>query len=212
MKPILGWLISLGFIASLWSQTQPVEEPLALEEALAHEEVPSGSLWSHRSESLFADFKARRLGDVLTIIVLESTSASARAETKTSKDESASTTAGLGPILRAILPEWGASGRMDMNGSGSTTRSGSLTTRLSARVVETLPGGILRIEGSRSVQINGEAQKLVLAGYVRVRDVRADNTVLSTHLADAQILLEGKGPVGSRQREGLITKLFKLLF
>lgn len=175
-------------------------------------EVPSGSLWSERSESLYADFKARGVGDLLTIVVLESTVAAANAETKSSKSESASTTAGIGPLLKFFLPELGASGKTDSSGTGSTTRSGSLTTRLSVMVVEALPGGVLKIEGARTIQINGETQKLVLMGLVRIKDIRADNTVLSTHVANAEIKLEGKGPIGSRQKEGLITKLFKLLF
>jgi len=182
------------------------------ETAAEIKEVPSGSLWSERSESLYADFKARNVGDLLTIVVLESTVAAANAETKTSKSESASTTAGIGPFLKFFLPELGASGKTDSSGTGSTTRSGSLTTRLSVVVVETLPGGVLKIEGTRTIQINGETQKLVLMGLVRIKDVRSDNTVLSTHVANAEIKLEGKGPIGSRQREGLITKLFKLLF
>jgi flagellar L-ring protein precursor FlgH len=175
-------------------------------------EVPSGSLWSEQSEPLYADFKARKMGDLLTIVVLENTVAAAKAETQTSKSESASTTAGIGPLLKFFLPELGASGQAASSGSGSTTRSGSLSTRLSVIVVETRPNGVLKIEGTRTVQINGETQKLVLTGLVRIKDISADNTVLSTQMANAEIKFEGKGPIGSRQREGLITKLFKLLF
>lgn len=199
---LIGWMGLIGLMGWMgWDNTIPEMK-----------EVPTGSLWSENSGSLYADFKARNVGDLLTIVVLESTVAAAQAETKTSKSESASTTAGIGPLLKFFLPELGASGKTDSSGTGSTTRSGSLTTRLSVVVVETFPNGILKLEGTRTVQMNGETQKLLLTGLVRIKDIRADNTVLSTQVANAQIQFEGKGPIGSRQREGLITKLFKLLF
>lgn len=202
MMGFMGWMSLIGLMGFMVVDNSTPEM----------KEVPSGSLWNEDSSSLYADFKARKVGDLLTIVVLESIVAAAQAETKTSKSESASTTAGIGPLLKFFLPELGASGKADSSGTGSTTRSGSLTTRLSVVVVEALPNGVLKVEGTRSVQINGETQRLVLTGFVRIKDIRADNTVLSTQVANAQIQFEGKGPIGSRQREGLITKLFKLLF
>lgn len=202
MMGFMGWMSLIGLMGFMVVDNSTPEM----------KEVPSGSLWNEDSSSLYVDFKARKVGDLLTIVVLESTVAAAKAETKTSKSESASTTAGIGPLLKIFLPELGASGKADSSGTGSTTRSGSLTTRLSVVVVEALPNGVLKVEGTRSVQINGETQRLVLTGLVRIKDIRADNTVFSTQVANAQIQFEGKGPIGSRQREGLITKLFKLLF
>jgi flagellar L-ring protein precursor FlgH len=177
-------------------------------------EIPpaTGSLWDDRAGSLYDDFKARRVGDLVTIVVVESTTASARANTAVQKSESASTTAGVGPLLNFLWPELGASGKTDSNTQGNTARAGTLQTRITVQVVETYPNGVLRIEGRRTLKINEETQTLVFSGLVRIRDIRADNTVPSTAIANAEIYFEGKGIVGSRQREGILTRLFKIIF
>jgi flagellar L-ring protein precursor FlgH len=172
----------------------------------------TGSLWDDRAGSLYDDFKARRVGDLVTIVVVESTTASARANTAVQKSESASTTAGVGPLLNFLWPELSASGKTDSNTQGNTARAGTLQTRITVQVVETYPNGVLRIEGRRTLKINEETQTLVFSGLVRIRDIRADNTVPSTAIANAEIYFEGKGIVGSRQREGILTRLFKIIF
>lgn len=83
---------------------------------------------------------------------------------------------------------------------------------MTARVTEVLPGGNLRIEGRQSIVINGEEQAIVVTGIVRPQDISRDNTVLSTYLADAQIVIEGDGPLGERQSPGLLTRIFQWLF
>jgi flagellar L-ring protein precursor FlgH len=172
----------------------------------------TGSLWDDRAGSLYDDFKARRVGDLVTIVVVENTTAAARANTAVQKSESASTTAGVGPLLNFLWPELGASGRTDSNTQGNTARAGTLQTRITVQVVETYPQGVLRVEGRRTLKINEETQTLVFSGLVRIRDIRADNTVPSTAIANAEIYFEGNGIVGSRQREGILTRLFKIIF
>jgi flagellar L-ring protein precursor FlgH len=172
----------------------------------------TGSLWDDRAGSLYDDFKARRVGDLVTIVVVENTTASARANTAVQKSESASTTAGVGPLLNFLWPELSASGKTESNAQGNTARAGTLQTRITVQVVETFPNGVLRLEGRRTLKINEETQTLVFSGLVRIRDIRADNTVPSTAIANAEIYFEGKGIVGSRQREGILTRLFKIIF
>ncbi|MGQ9738447.1 MAG: flagellar basal body L-ring protein FlgH [Armatimonadota bacterium] len=173
--------------------------------------VTADSLWKDGSRSPYADRKAVKEGDVLTVLIYESTTASSRADTKTSKSDSASTKPGVGPLL-SLLPEWSLSGKTNSQASGSTTRSGTLVGKISVVVKEVLPNGNLKVEGSRTVGVNGEKEKIVLTGIVRPEDVSAENTVPSTAIAQAEIHYEGKGPVGSKQREGLLTKLLKWLF
>jgi flagellar L-ring protein precursor FlgH len=171
----------------------------------------SDSLWKDGNRSLYADRKAVKEGDVLTVLIYESTTASSRADTKTSKSDSASTKPGVGPLL-SMLPEWSVSGKTGSQASGSTTRSGTLVGKISVVVKEVLPNGNLKVEGTRTVGVNGEKEKIVLTGIVRPEDVSAENTVPSTAIAQAEIHYEGKGPVGNKQREGLLTKLLKWLF
>jgi flagellar L-ring protein precursor FlgH len=169
------------------------------------------SLWKDGNRGLFADRKAVKEGDVLTVLIYESTTASSRADTKTSKSDSASTKPGVGPLL-SLLPEWSVSGKTGSQASGSTTRSGTLVGKISVVVKEVLPNGKLKVEGTRTVGVNGEKEKIVLTGIVRPEDVSAENTVPSTAIAQAEIHYEGKGPIGNKQREGLLTKLLKWLF
>lgn len=171
----------------------------------------SDSLWKDGNRSLYADRKAVKEGDVLTVLIYESTTASSRADTKTSKSDSASTKPGVGPLL-SMLPEGSVSGKTGSQASGSTTRSGTLVGKISVVVKEVLPNGNLKVEGTRTVGVNGEKEKIVLTGIVRPEDVSAENTVPSTAIAQAEIHYEGKGPVGNKQREGLLTKLLKWLF
>jgi flagellar L-ring protein FlgH len=177
--------------------------------ALGH--VVADSLWKETNRSLFADRRAVKEGDVLTVLIYESTTASSRADTKTSKSDSASTKPGVGPLL-SLLPEWSVSGKTGSQASGSTTRTGTLVGKISVVVKEVLPNGNLKVEGSRTVGVNGEKEKIVLTGIVRPEDISPENTVASTAIAQAEIHYEGKGPVGSKQREGLLTKLLRWLF
>ena len=83
---------------------------------------------------------------------------------------------------------------------------------MSAVIKKVLPNGNLVIEGTRFVKINKDIQTFILTGMVRKDDVRADNTVLSESLADADIKLEGKGPIADRQRKGILARLLDWLF
>lgn len=213
---ILGSLTILLGWADPPSSSQPSSSPPSQMEPATRpaqpEQVPPTSLWSESCQSLYSDRKACKVGDVLTILVSESAIASARADTKTSKSESASVEPGVGPLLSALFPELSAGGKTASSSSGTTTRSGSLIARLSVVITEVLPGDQVRVEGIRTIQINKETQKLVIRGIVRIKDIAADNTVPSSLVANAELVFEGKGVIGSRQREGIITKLFKLLF
>ena len=95
---------------------------------------------------------------------------------------------------------------------GSTARGGSLTARLTTRVVEKLPNDTMRIEGRQKIVINGEEQEIVISGIIRNRDVAPDNTVLSTFVADAEIAFLGTGIVADKNNPGIITRIFNWLF
>lgn len=173
--------------------------------------VRADSLWTPASGSLFADNKARRVGDILTVLVSEQTQAVAQATTKAGKSESASLGPGTGFFLDQIK-KLGIGGSTDLNASGQTARNGSLTGRITVTVKSVDPGGNLVVEGVREVTINSEKQKMIFTGRVRPADVHFDNTVASALVADAAVTYEGKGPVGNKQRDGIITRIFKILF
>jgi flagellar L-ring protein precursor FlgH len=174
-------------------------------------EMQADSLWMGGGRSMFADVKAFNVGDIVTIIITESSSATSQASTKTEKDTNTSVGPGIGKILRQF-PNLAFTGSGQTTASGTTSRTGTLTASMTARVVRVLPNGNLEIEGSREVVVNAENQRLILAGTIRAVDIAPDNTIRSTSIADAKIRFEGKGVVGQKQREGLITRLLHWLF
>jgi flagellar L-ring protein precursor FlgH len=161
--------------------------------------------------SLFTDNRAHQVGDSLTITIQETASATSSGETKTSKTDNATLGPGIGPILRQ-LGVFSVSGNGSSDGQGSTTRTDNLTAQITVTVKEVLPNGNLSVEGKRRVGMNAEMQEITLTGIVRPQDVSPSNTVPSALVADAQIKFAGKGPVGDKQREGIISRLFKLVF
>ena len=166
---------------------------------------------SAASVSLFSDNKARRVGDTLTIVINENASTTSQAATKNSKNENINYGPGFGPILHNI-PAFGLSGSIGSNAAGSTNRTDNLAASIAVTVTQVLPNGNLAIEGKRKVGMNAETQEITLTGVVRPQDIASNNTIQSPLVADAQIKYGGRGPVGDKQHDGIISRLFKFLF
>ncbi|MFO7653930.1 MAG: flagellar basal body L-ring protein FlgH [Candidatus Krumholzibacteriia bacterium] len=160
--------------------------------------------------SLVTNQKARVLGDVVTILIVERTSASTTS--KTDGNEKSEVSGGPGLGFLDFIPSWGFESESKYKGDGKTQRSGDLRAEISARVVEVLHNGDYRLEGSRMVKINGESQLIEITGICRPRDIRADNTILSTFISDAQIAYTGAGTVHSAGEPGIVTKIVHWLF
>jgi flagellar L-ring protein FlgH len=166
-----------------------------------------GSTWTTYSvmTDLTHDPRASRVDDVVTVIVAESASAVTTGGTQTARKSSATGAATLPGIksasalaLLANLPK--LSSDTSLNGSGSTSRSTTLTTNMTARVVRVLPNGFLVIEGMKNVQINSEWQTVSVRGVVRPADLTSDNTVPSQRIAQLEVKLDGKGVVNDAIR------------
>jgi len=162
---------------------------------------------------MFADRKARAVGDVVTVLVTESTSATqdADSEAKRSLDAVASGGSGLFGILKRV-PKATLGGSTSHKGSGSTTRSSRLTSTITCRVIEITSGGQLVLEGERALKINADTQVLRFRGHVRPDDIAPDNTVLSGAVADARIEVLGKGPIDRHVKPGILSRIFEFLF
>jgi len=161
--------------------------------------------------SLFSDNKARRVGDTLTIVINENASTTSQANTKTSKNENLNYGPGFGPILHNI-PVFGLGGSIGSTASGNTNRTDQLTASIAVTVTQVLPNGNLAIEGKRKVGMNAETQEITLTGIVRPQDIAYDNTIQSPLVANAQIKYGGRGPVGDKQHDGIVARIFKFLF
>lgn len=174
-----------------------------------------GSLWQATSGSLTDDMKARKKGDMLTVVISEQASASKEATTSTKRDSSAS--AGIPNFMgleTTFIRNWmdlskliNASTGTKFDGAGSTTRKENLTATITARVVDVLPNGNLRIAGRRNVKVNNEDQIILLEGTVRPKDISRENVVNSSFIADARISYSGKGIVSERQSPGWLMNI-----
>jgi flagellar L-ring protein precursor FlgH len=183
-----------------------------------------GSLWNDNGplNELFVNPKAGRIGDIVTVMIVESSKATNEASTDTQRasEFSAQIEKFLG--LQEGFPKGGTSfnpfgeikAGLDstFKGKGATKRSGKLDAKVTARVVEVMPGGNLRIRGFRQVMINNEAQLITLTGIIRPRDISVENVVLSSRIADARITYNGIGVVNDRQRPGWLARLFDVIF
>ncbi len=163
--------------------------------------------------SLFADQKANRLGDAVTILVVETSSASNDAKTAASRTTDISLS-GSGKVSAKPLPDVGinvGTGN-EFKGEGATSARGTVRAKISARVDSVLANGNLLIKGNRTIIVNGEEQIISITGIVRPSDIQADNSVLSFNISDATIVFEGSGIVSRAQGPGWITKLLHWLF
>lgn len=160
----------------------------------------AASLYDERSyRPLIADSKAFRVGDVVTVQVVENASASSASDTTTRRtnDIAGSITHPSGKIATADLA---LAGQFD--GGGTTERNGKLVAQLTVSVKEVLPNGDLRIGGEQHLTIDNESQRIYLEGRIRPQDVSDANVVVSTRLADARIVYLGDGDLSERQRRG----------
>lgn len=169
------------------------------------------SLWSDTRGPLFRDFRAAKVGDIVTVMVLESAISTQKASTDLNRSSEFDVGPGVGKLFNNI-PGVGYSGNSTSNGNGTTARSSNLITTMTATVTQVMENGNLLIQGEREIKTNDENQTLRLTGVVRPVDISRDNSISSTNIADARIELTGKGPIGQRQKEGIFTRLIRLLF
>jgi len=163
--------------------------------------------------SLAGDRSARQVGDVLTVVVLENSSATDSAENSASKTSSfqgqftaGNPATGGGVNAAASLGIAHAS-----DNQGATARAGQMVAEISVVVDSVFPNGDLHVMGAQALKINGEKTNIRVDGRVRVADITAGNAILSSNLADAHIEYDGEGFVSKSSEPGLLTRLFNWL-
>jgi flagellar L-ring protein precursor FlgH len=179
------------------------------------------SLWREGAPgaTLFADNRARAVNDIITILVVESASASRSASTSLDKQSSRTAAINELPGLNFQHLNSGALSFLQMDvaakgqhaGKGSIDSSDQVTTQIAARVVKVLDNGNLVIEGRRAVLVNDDTQTTTVSGVVRPQDLSGANTVLSTQVMDAEIQLTGRGILADTQRPGIIYRFLDWL-
>jgi flagellar L-ring protein precursor FlgH len=175
--------------------------------------APAQSLWRDGvSKPMCADKRASAIGDIITIVVQESSSANKNNETKTEKQSS--WTAAVASFLfpgfaqyKGTTPAVSYNSDLKHDGSGAINNSETIVAQVAVKVIDMLPNGNMLIEGRRETSFSGEHQTILLHGTVRAEDVTAANTVLSYNVADATIQIIGKGTVTDTQNKGWFTRI-----
>ncbi|WP_422126788.1 flagellar basal body L-ring protein FlgH [Thioalkalivibrio sulfidiphilus] len=157
---------------------------------------------------LFEDYKARRVGDILTVRLAERTQARKSANTSTSKESSVNMPTPT--VLNRTIPELSTSieGSRSFDGAGDSAQSNQLDGSITVMVAEVLPNGNLVVQGEKWIRINQGQEFIRLRGIVRPVDVRADNTILSTQIANAQVAYGGSGTLADSNSPGWLTRFF----
>lgn len=165
----------------------------------------AGSLYDEKTyRPLTADNKAFRVGDAITVQVIESASASTNSDTTTRRANNLSTSLGHGNG-KVASADLGVAGEFD--GGGRTQRAGRLLAQLTVSVKELLPNGEMWIAGEQQLTLNDELQRIYLEGRIRAQDISDTNLVLSSRLADARIVYLGDGDLSERQKRSWWRKL-----
>lgn len=222
MKRFFVALSALMLSGCVVQQTEVVSPTFDQQLKPPAQNYSNGSIWQASSIALTEDGKARRIGDIVTIIVTETASASKQAATATGRSSQIS--AGIPNMLgleesKIITSNFAdlskllnASASSSFDGSGSTSRKETLTATISAKVIDVLPNGNLKIEGRRNVKVNYEDQIVTVKGTIRQRDITAENTINSIYVADAQISYSGEGIISDRQKPGWLMNVLDKLW
>ncbi len=217
------WVLSSCASPSVKLPEPPVKYVYEMEEPQINNST--NSLWSDTG-NIFEDRKARRLNDLVTIIISESLSGSGTADTETSRESSLDVSLdellgmnktfdihkikGIEKLYQSgqvFTPEIRGSAESDFKGEGDTNREGSIDATVTAKVVEVMPNGNLMLEARKELTINNEKQILVLSGMARTDDIQSDNTILSIKLADARVFYIGDGVINDKQKPGWLVRI-----
>lgn len=174
------------------------------------------SIWKKNLTSPYSSKQVFQKGDVVMVLVVETTSASQRAGTDTVGSDnftfnSQDQIRKLNSLLGSTNTVVGAAGNT-YKGAGSTTRSNNVLAAVAVTVTNVMPNGNLKIHGTHKVSVNEETQDIVIDGTVRPKDITDWNTVYSYQIAEAIVQVKGSGSVQEASAPGLIFRLFNLLF
>jgi flagellar L-ring protein FlgH len=222
MRLLLGLLLLSAAAAGANKKKAP-EQSSPLDRYVAEAEARSadapaatpGAIWAPGSRLADAarDVRASQVDDLLTIVVAEQASAVSTGTTKTQRTSSSkNSVAALAGLTKATGPLANLatmSGDTQLAGQGTTSRSTTLSTTLTARVTHVLPGGALMVEATKDLQVNSERQAITVRGVVRPADIDPTNSVQSSRLGQLEVHINGKGVVGDAIRRPFF--LYRLL-
>ena len=159
-------------------------------------------------KGLVTDPRSYEVGQLLTVLIYESATASSSTGADTEKATSFGLTANNGSNQESA----NLGINSEFNGGGTLTRTGKFVASVSVSIIEVTEKGELIVEGAQDLEFNSEVQSIELQGRVRPQDISPDNTVISTRIADAKIKYVGDGLLTNRQKPGILTRIFNFIF
>lgn len=182
------------------------EEPLIIV-TTPRRGTAGGVLPSDTVGALTADSRAFRPGDVLTVVLQETTQASKRSGVTSDKNSSASFT----PFLfrgKSLKTDIGVDAARSTDAANTATQQNALQGAITVVVHEVLPNGLLAIRGEKSLTLNHGEEFIRVTGYARVADIDTDNRLSSQRIANARIVYSGRGTLAESQRQGWLMAFF----
>jgi len=228
LKASAGSLGCLLLLAGCVSTSDPgrttMPDRYSLPEVRTKQLVPQeGSLYSEQSMDLYKDNRACRVGDIVSVDIVETSNGKKYARTKTERESSIA--AGITQFFG--FEKW-LSGKNanftpsdkslevdlqnDFEGKGTTERNSTVTATISARVIDVTMEGNLVIQGYREIRVNNETQFIILSGLVRPQDISPGNSIKSTNIADARIEYSGTGVLTDKQQPGWLARGVDILW
>ena len=224
---LVGMLAGCNATRQSPSVMPPITPPQAYHEPEERYENPGSLYAAAEQDGLFADTRARRVGDIVMVKVVENHKAKNKTDITNSKQNSNDygvsaffgenkanfvPGVGVGPSMPVGGVGFGTTSNSDSTVSGEIKNENTVTATIAARVTRVMPGNLLQIEGAREIRVNGETQYMVLTGLIRPMDVDADNTITTNRIADAQIAYYGKGILSDKQKPGWFTRLMDIVW
>ncbi|MEW6983207.1 flagellar basal body L-ring protein FlgH [Colwelliaceae bacterium 6471] len=176
--------------------------------------VPTGSLFKpNYVNNIYSDSKAHRVGDIISVILSESTQAQKNAKTELKKDSSATLDPVIGLGGNAVnfkndAIQFGVNQTSDFKGDSKTNQGNSLSGNISVHVLKVLPNGNLMIRGEKWLTLNNGDEYVRLTGIIRAQDITANNTIVSSKVANARIQYAGTGSFAEVQEQGWLSQFF----
>jgi len=221
---IIGALFMTGCVTT---QSTQVQQPFPERQSLplvGNKQIPptEGAVFSAQSKNIYSDSRARSIGDIVLVKIVETSNGKKTAETTTSRDSTI--TGGISSLFGFESLFAGKNGHIpsltsidadiakEFTGTGETKRDSTVTATISARVIDKTLDGNLIIRGYREIRVNNETQHIILSGLVRPTDISKDNSIESSHIADARIEYTGTGVLSAKQQPGWLANALDVIW